>query len=504
MPAKDFIVAIELGSSRLRGIAGRKNSDGSITVLAVASEESSSVIRKGIVYNIDKTVQCITNIMNKLKAMLNREISQVYVGVGGQSILSVRNEISRDLSKGTIVTQQMVNELMDANRNKEYDGKEILDVAIQEYKVGNDLQNDPAGIQTDHLTGNFLNILWRKEFYDKLNDCFSRANVRIAELDIAPLALADRILDDTCKRAGCLLVDFGAETTTMLVYHKNILRHIAVIPLGSSNITKDIASLKIDEDLAEKMKIKYGCAYTDVKELDKSLDYSIDAEHSVASIKFLQVVEARTQEIIDNVWAQVPQEYRDKLNGGIVITGGGANLRNIAKAFVRKTKMEKVVVKLFINDSVNAASKNVSVPHDGTMNTLLGLLLKGDVSCDGGELNHQRDIFEDNEIHKEPKTVYPAEQPATAVAGTTGIGRVSTPAEKDAQEKIRRAAEKKEWDQAVLDNTAEAYERYITAYPGGEHVAEAEDKIAALKKHSMGSRFSKFKKWVIGQITEEE
>ena len=118
MPAKDFIVAIELGSSRLRGIAGRKNSDGSITISAVASDDSSTYIRKGIVYNIEKTVQSITNIVNKLKTVLNREISQVYVGVGGQSILSVKNEITRDLAKDTIITQQMVNELMDANRNR--------------------------------------------------------------------------------------------------------------------------------------------------------------------------------------------------------------------------------------------------------------------------------------------------------------------------------------------------------------------------------------------------
>ena len=247
MPAKEFIVAIELGSSKLRGIAGRKNNDGSITIAAVASDDSSTYIRKGIVYNIEKTVQSITNIVTKLKTTLNREIAQVYVGVGGQSILSVKNEITRDLPQNTIVSQQMVNELMDANRNKAYADKEILDVAIQEYRVGNDLQTDPAGIQADRLTGNFLNILWRKAFYDKLNDCFDRANINIAELDIAPLALADCILDDTTKRAGCLLVDLGADTTTLLVYYKNILRHIAVIPLGGKNITMDISTLKIDD-----------------------------------------------------------------------------------------------------------------------------------------------------------------------------------------------------------------------------------------------------------------
>lgn len=503
MPAKDFIVAIELGSSRLRGIAGRKNSDGSITISAVASDDSSTYIRKGIVYNIEKTVQSITNIVNKLKTVLNREISQVYVGVGGQSILSVKNEITRDLAKDTIVTQQMVNELMDANRNKAYADKEILDVAIQEYKVGNDLQSDPAGIQADRLTGNFLNILWRKTFYDKLNDCFDRAGINIAELDIAPLALADCILDDTAKRAGCLLVDLGADTTTMLVYHKNILRHIAVIPLGGKNITKDISSLNNDDmETAEKMKIKYGCAYTEVQDRDKTLEYSIDVDHKVSSVKFQQVVEARMQEIIENVWAQVPPEYQDKLNGGIVLTGGGANLRNIETAFRKRTKIEKVTTALFIRDTVNSNGKGNTVPHDGTMNTLLGLMMKGDINCDGGDLDLQQNIFNKD---AEPTALKPG---ADAGAGDvpmtvqTGTGRVPTPNDKMIQEKQN---DKKEWEKAVQDNTIEAYERYKATYPGGEYVAQANEKIEEMKrKESFGSRWGIFKRKIKDFITEAE
>lgn len=505
MPGKDFVVAIELGSSKLRGIAGRKNTDGSITVSAIASDDSSSYIRKGIVYNIEKTVQSITNIVNKLKSSLGRDISQVYVGVGGQSILSVKNEITRDLPNNTMVTQQMVNELMDANRNKAYADKEILDVAIQEYKVDNELQNDPAGIQATKLTGNFLNILWRKAFYNKLNDCFERAGINIAELDIAPLALADCILDDTQKRAGCLLVDLGADTTTMLVYHKNMLRHIAVIPLGGKNITKDLTSLNIDEEQAEKMKVKYGCAYTETQNQDKTLEYSIDAEHTVPSVKFQLVIEARMQEIIENVWAQVPQEYKDKLNGGIILTGGGANLKNMETAFRKNMKVEKVSTALFLADNVNTTGKNISVPHDGTMNTLLGLLMKGDMSCDGGDLNLQRNIFEAGGTAGTQKPA--ADAPAADAPGgyssmTTGTGRVPTPGEKIIQEKQN---DKKEWDKAVLDNTAEAYERYKESFPSGDYVAEADAKIAELKrKDSIGSKWGKFKEKLKTFIAEPE
>lgn len=172
--ANEFIVAIELGSSKIRGIAGRKNLDGSINILAVVTEDSTQCIRKGVVYNIAKTGQCITNIINKLKAQLKREITQVYVGVGGQSIRSVRNVIVKDYPEETMITSEIINELMDANRSMSYPEQEILDAVVQEYKVDKQYQIDPVGIKALRLEGNFLNILWRKQFYDDLNTSSSR------------------------------------------------------------------------------------------------------------------------------------------------------------------------------------------------------------------------------------------------------------------------------------------------------------------------------------------
>ena len=225
MAAKEFIVAIELGSSKVTGIAGQKNLDGSIQILAVVKEESSAFIRKGVVYNIDKTAQCLTSIIKKLETQLKTEIRQVYVGVGGQSIRSVRNVIGKDLPNESIVTQDMVIELMDANRNMTYPDQEILDAAVQEYKVGSQFQIDPVGIQATRLEGNFLNILERKAFYKNLNKCFETAGINVAEMYLAPLALADSVLTEAEKRSGCALVDLGADTTTVSVYSKNILRH---------------------------------------------------------------------------------------------------------------------------------------------------------------------------------------------------------------------------------------------------------------------------------------
>ena len=120
MVAKDFIVAIELGSSKVTGIAGQKNLDGSISVLAVVREDSSAFIRKGVVYNIDKTAQCLQKIVTKLETQLKTQILQVYVGVGGQSVRGVRNVVTKDLPAGTIVTDAMIDNLVDQNRNLHY------------------------------------------------------------------------------------------------------------------------------------------------------------------------------------------------------------------------------------------------------------------------------------------------------------------------------------------------------------------------------------------------
>ena len=387
MATKEFIVAIELGSSKVTGIAGQKNLDGSINVLAVVKEESSSFIRKGVAYNIDKTALCISNIVKKLTTQLKTEITKVYVGVGGQSIRSVRNVITKELPADTKVTEQMVIDLMDANNTVKYADQEILDVAIQEYKVDSQYQTDPVGIQCSRLEGNFLNILQRYNFYKNLNKCFENAGVNVAQMFISPIALADSVLTETEQRSGCALVDIGADTTTVSVYNKNILRHLAVIPLGSRNITKDIASLQIEESEAEKMKLKYGCAYTDNADIDNNLKLPIDQERSVDSRKFIEIVEGRLEEIIENVWNQIPSDYYEKLLlGGIILTGGGSNIKNIEKAFYNYTHLDKIRVAKFVNHTVKSNNADINAKN-GMMNTLLGLLIKGDQNCAGSEVD---------------------------------------------------------------------------------------------------------------------
>ena len=482
---KEFIVAIELGSSKMTGIAGQKNLDGSITVLATVEENSSSCIRKGVIYNIDKTCQCLTSIIKKLKNFLKQDITQVYVGVGGRSIRSLKNVIVKDLPGASIISQDMINELMDINRNMTYPDQEILDAATQEYKIDNQYQIDPVGIQCSHLEGIFLNILWRKNFYNNINTCFENANISIAEMYLAPLAMADSVLTDSEKRAGCMLVDLGADTTTVSVYYKGILRHLSVIPLGGNNITKDLTCLQLEDADAEKMKLKYAKAYTDISNIDPTLNYSVDKDRTIESKKFIEIVEARVEEIVENAWFQVPVEFSDKLMGGIILTGGGSNMPEIDKVFKTHTHIDKVRIAKFVTQTVNSKDPKIT-NHTGMMNTVLGLLAKGDMNCAGSEFNN--DLFDNLDIRPTTGTGAEAHKTPRNPNETVGTGVVLTAAEKQkAEEEARRKREQEEEEARLLAEK------------------EAEEEAKRRKENSLVHKFMRgFKKFVKDTISEEE
>lgn len=412
--AKDFIVAIELGSSKMTGIAGRKNPDGSISILAVAKEDSASYIRKGVAYNIERTAQGLSNIVSKLKNTLKTEIEQVYVGIGGQSIHSVKNSIVKELPLDCIVSQDMVNELMDTNRSMEYKDCEILDAITQEYNVDGHYEDDPVGIQARHLEGNFLNVLWRRSFYRNLNKSLDNSGIKVAEMYLAPLTMADCVLTDAEKRAGCVLVDLGADTTTVSVYYRNKLRHIAVLPLGGSNVTKDLESLQIDEINAEAMKLKHASALTDEKDIDADATLPIGDGRTILSRMFIQVVEARMLEIVENVKYLVPHEFADKLLGGIVLTGGGSNMKNVEKLFHEVFDVEKVRIAKSTTLNINKKDSDVILSEDGTTNTILGLLAKGDMNCAGRTISGS--LF-DEEVEPDSENTVTLD-PTLATTGT--------------------------------------------------------------------------------------
>ena len=382
MAATEFIVAIELGSSKISGIAGKKLPDGSIQILATASESASNCIRKGVIYNLDKTTKSLTSIIKKLESTLKASIGKVYIGMSGQSLRTIRNTEVRHLDEETKISQELIDSLKDSNRAVPIVGYQILGVAPQEYKVGNDLIVEPVGVQTDHIEARFLNIIARKNVKDNIYQCCDLVPIEIAEDAedlIAPLALADAVLTGSEKRSGCVLVDFGADTTTVSVYKNNILRHLAVIPLGGNNITRDICSQQIEEEDAEALKIRFAQAYIEPKENeDENKSYRLENGTSINAILLEDIVEARLNEILDNVANQIVLSgYDNKLLAGAIITGGGINLKNMEEAFTKRTKIEK----LRVAKDTHIVLKGMEVKKDGTNNTLIALLAAGKENC---------------------------------------------------------------------------------------------------------------------------
>ena len=306
MATTEFIAAIELGSSKVTGIAGRKNSDGSMQVLAYAKEDSSSFIRKGVIYNLNKTAQSLTSIINRLEGDLKESIAKVYVGISGQSLRTVRNVVSRDLKEETLISQELVDAICDEN------------------------------------------------------------------LEI-PLIESER-------RSGCALVDFGADTTTISVYKGNILRFMTVLPLGGNCITRDITSLRIEEEEAESLKITYADATYEEEGEEKATCQLEDEERTIELGILNDIIGARVEEIIDNVWNQIQLSgYDDKLLAGIIITGGTANLKNLDEVLRKRTKIDKVRIARNIRNTIYADGDLIK--KDGTQNTLFGLLFEGKENC---------------------------------------------------------------------------------------------------------------------------
>lgn len=462
MTAKDFIVAIELGSSKVTGIAGKKNSDGSIQIFAYAREEASSFIRKGVVCNIDKMALSLTSIINKLEAELEASIAKVYVGIGGQSLRSKKNFIVRQLEEETKIQKELIDSIMESNRHTPYAELEILEVIPQEYKVKNSYITDPIGMVSNQIEGHFLNIVARSSIKQNIISSFEQANIEIAGFLISPMSMADAVLTDVEKRSGCVLVDFGADTTTVSVYKNDILRHLAVLPLGGNNLTKDISSLQIEEPDAEILKIKYGCAYTDTE--DKELEnktYSIDEKRTISAKTLNDIVEARTEEIIANVINQIDLSgCRDKLTAGVVLTGGGANLKKLTEAFTIRHKANKVRIANFVQWEIKATRPELLIKN-GMLNTLFGLLADGKENCC------------EVEAPKVPENLFD-----TITEEADEQAEALRQLEKERIEKEKEAeliAKDDDFWKTCQDD--EDWEKYLKQYPAGRHAREAEEAI---------------------------
>ncbi|MDN0051583.1 cell division protein FtsA [Bacteroides caecigallinarum] len=445
MAATDFIVAIELGSTEITGIAGKKNADGSLNILAYSSEKSADCIKKGVIYNLDKTTQKLTSVIKGLENKLQAGIKKVYIGVGGLSLRSVRNSENRQLGEDTRISQAIIDSMMQNNLDIPPLDYEILAVEPQEYKIGNNLLTEPVGTTANSIEGNYLNIIARPSVKQNIRQCLSHTGYDIAGFAISPMATADAVLTTNEKRSGCALIDFGADTTTVSVYKNNILRHVCVIPLGGNNITKDITSKQIEEDDAELIKLRYASAYTEHKEGEEVQDseFTIDGKFTIQSRVLEDIVEARVNEILNNVFNQIKlSNYSDSLMAGIIVTGGMANMPNIDKAITNITKIEKV--RIALNSETNIVG-NTAIPKNGKSNTLIGILMSGEENCCriDPRKGHQLDFNEDTVAENDKQENNNAEE------------QQKEPEETKAEETIKEVE--------TVDNTKECHQLVITA-----------------------------------------
>ena len=377
------IVAIELGSSKISGVAGQIMTDGSLKVLAYAGVPSSSCIRHGAVYNLDKTANAIAEVVERLNSILSTSIEKVYVGYNAKGLKSIISKVEHQFEEETVVSQEVIDDMFQQCSEIEYEGYVNLFQESQEYVVDNKrgTETDPIGVACRSLGGSYLNILLKKQVADYIAQCFMMAQVEIVDGYVAPMAQADAILTDDDRQQGCVLVDYGADTTTVSVYKNGMLRYLRVIPLGSALITRDLAAiLKIEPEQAEQLKCTYGLCNL-IGSQDASETIMIN-DSKVLLKDIGDIIEARNEEIIRNVCAQIKASgYGEVLYAGIVLTGGGSQLRQLDQVFVKlmpsmrrpRVVTEPVCGVTWIEPSWKRG--------DGSQLALLSVMAKGDENC---------------------------------------------------------------------------------------------------------------------------
>ena len=400
MGVEKNIVAIELGSSAIRAIIGQKKPDGSLQVLGYEKENAPDSIHKGAVFNIDKTISAIAAVIKRIEERQKVFVNRAYVGVAGQSLRTVGNSVRRNFDIKVAITEDTVDSLKDENLASTYAGAEILDAVPQEYRLGSHLTSEPVGIMSDRIEGYYKNIIARRTLREDIVRCLKGAKIEPIDFFISPLILSSYLLSDTEKRSGCALVDFGAETTTVAIYEKNILRHLVVIPLGGNNITADIAtSQHIEQEEAEMLKRTYGSAYTDEQKFTETRTINISSDRKLEEKTLLNIIEARQQEILENVWEQI-KNYSDRLLSGIIFTGGAANLKNLETAFQHYFHFDKVKTRQL--PATPEYTTNLKLdPQSATLATLIAMLRRGDQECTSEKPN-EPELF-DEQPDKEPE-----------------------------------------------------------------------------------------------------
>jgi cell division protein FtsA len=380
LPAGVIMVGLDIGTTKISVIVGRKDEYGKLEILGTGRAISNGVTR-GIVSNIDKTVASIVEAIHEAKQKSGLEINEVFIGVAGQHIKSLqhRGEIVRDNIEIEIGKADI--DKLKSNMFKliTIPGEEIIHVIPQEYTVdGEDGIEDPIGMAGVKLEANFHVITAQVGAVRNIIKCVERAGLTAKDLVLEPFASAVATLDKDELQEGVALVDIGGGTTDVAIFLGNIIRHTAVIPFGGNIITKDIkVGLEILENQAELLKIKFGSAmYTDEQEnvmvAIPGLRGRLPKEIAVRNLS--EIIGARYKEIIDLVYHEIKSSgYENKLMTGVVLTGGGSLIKNLKQLVAYVTGKETRIG--YPNEYLGPESKDIVVSP--MYSTGVGLVLKG-------------------------------------------------------------------------------------------------------------------------------
>ncbi len=376
----EIVVGLDIGTTKIAAIVGRKNEYGKTEILGIGKSESIGVTR-GMVANIEKTVQSIRSAVEEAEQKSGVNIRVVNVGIAGQHIKSIqhRGNIMRNSLEDEI-NQQDIDVLVE-NMYKlvMQPGEEIIHVIPQEYIVDKEQGiKDPVGMSGICLEANFHIITGQVAAAKNIHKCVSKAGLEVAELILEPLASSDAVLSEEEKEAGVVLVDIGGGTTDIAIFQDGIIRHTAVIPFGGNVITEDIKEgCTIIRSQAEALKIKFGSALASENREEEivSIPGLRGRDPKEISLKNLaSIIQARMEEIVEHIYYEIKNSgYEKKLIAGIVLTGGGAQLKHIAQLTEFVTGIDTRIG--YPNEHL---AKNVSEEIASPMfATGVGLVIKG-------------------------------------------------------------------------------------------------------------------------------
>jgi cell division protein FtsA len=374
----DFITAIYLGTSRITGIVG-KNESGTPIVIAYETEDSAGCIRRGCVYNVKETAAKVKDIIRRMEAKIpGNRIGKVYIGIGGQSIRSLEHTLSKSLETESMITDELIDNLLKECKTCQPEGLDVLDVIPSAYYLDKHAEFDPVGISCSMIEAKYQLIVARPSIRKRIEEISNLAKIEIAEILPTPLVLADIVLTEDDKNRGCALIDFGAGVTSLTTYKNGRLLSLNVIPMGGNLITKDLAYfLGIREADAETLKRKYGNAIVNP---DDATTFQVNVEQidtpAVNLADFNTVLEARLQEILENVYDKLDNAEPKDLRAGIIITGKTANIDNLTTLIYNRLQTD--VRYATVRKDVEVKTKLSNITPDGIT---LGLLLRGKTNC---------------------------------------------------------------------------------------------------------------------------